>query len=771
MTRSRLAPLYACVFLLAGARSATSQTPAAVESRVNALLSRMTLEEKVGQMTQLALQSVSSVAGTPTVRVQLDSAKLENALVKRHVGALLNVFNVAMSPEEWRDAIAMIQRFAQRDRLKIPVIYGIDAVHGQHYQTTSTIFPQNIAMAATFNPLLVRRANEITAYETRASGIPWNFSPVLDLGRQPLWPRFYETFGEDPYVASVMGVEAVLGNQRDPWPALRPLLGAGATRPKVGGSVFVAASAKHYLGYSMPLSGKDRTTAWIPDRELREYFLPSFRAAIQAGIRTVMVNSSDINGVPVHSDKRILTDLLRTELGFTGVVDSDWEDIIRLFTVHRVAANNKDAVRMAVMAGIDMSMVPQNFSFTDDLIALVKEGAVPQSRIDEAVRRILRVKVELGLFENALADQSMIANIGAPAFQTVSRDAASEAITLLKNEGGLLPLSKSTRVLVTGPAADYLPSMYGGWSYTWQGTETAMYPKSVKSLLAAVRDQVGASNVTYVPGAKFTDTLDIAAAVTAARGAQVAIVAIGEDAYAETPGNIDDLTLSAPQMRLARAIEASGTPVVLALYHGRPRIVRDIVDGARAIVTGYETGPFGGEAMAGVLFGAVNPSGKLPFSWPRASGAILNPYDRARPADIGGTDSTNRGYNPEWAFGYGLSYTTFAYSDLRVATPKIGARDSLRVSVTVRNTGSRAGKEAVLLYVRDLVASVTPPVRRLRRFEKVSLEPGASRTVTFTLPARELSFVGRDDKLVLEPGAFDAIVGDLTARFEVTARP
>jgi beta-glucosidase len=771
MTRSRLAPLYACVFLLAGARSATSQTPAAVESRVNALLSRMTLEEKVGQMTQLALQSVSSVAGTPTVRVQLDSTKLENALVKRHVGALLNVFNVAMSPEEWRDAIAMIQRFAQRDRLKIPVIYGIDAVHGQHYQTTSTIFPQNIAMAATFNPLLVRRANEITAYETRASGIPWNFSPVLDLGRQPLWPRFYETFGEDPYVASVMGVEAVLGNQRDPWPALRPLLGAGATRPKVGGSVFVAASAKHYLGYSMPLSGKDRTTAWIPDRELREYFLPSFRAAIQAGIRTVMVNSSDINGVPVHSDKRILTDLLRTELGFTGVVDSDWEDIIRLFTVHRVAANNKDAVRMAVMAGIDMSMVPQNFSFTDDLIALVKEGAVPQSRIDEAVRRILRVKVELGLFENALADQSMIANIGAPAFQTVSRDAASEAITLLKNEGGLLPLSKSTRVLVTGPAADYLPSMYGGWSYTWQGTETAMYPKNVKSLLAAVRDQVGASNVTYVPGVKFTDTLDIVAAVTAARAAQVAIVAIGEDAYAETPGNIDDLTLSAPQMRLARAIEASGTPVVLALYHGRPRIVRDIVDGARAIVTGYETGPFGGEAMAGVLFGAVNPSGKLPFSWPRASGAILNPYDRARPADIGGTDSTNRGYNPEWAFGYGLSYTTFAYSDLRVATPKIGARDSLRVSVTVRNTGSRAGKEAVLLYVRDLVASVTPPVRRLRRFEKVSLEPGASRTVTFTLPARELSFVGRDDKLVLEPGAFDAIVGDLTARFEVTARP
>ncbi|MEO6527652.1 MAG: glycoside hydrolase family 3 N-terminal domain-containing protein [Gemmatimonadaceae bacterium] len=770
MSKSALVSLLACVLLLTGARTAAGQSPDAIGRRVDALLGRMTLEEKVGQMTQLALQTVSGRPGSPGVPVQLDSAKLEHALNRRHVGALLNVFNVAMSPEEWRDAITMIQRFAMRGRMKIPVIYGIDAVHGQHYQTRSTIFPQNIALAATFNPALVRRANEITAYETRASGIPWNFAPVLDLGRQPLWPRFYETFGEDPYLASVLGVEAVLGNQRDPWPALQPLLGTGATKPKFSGPVFVAATAKHYLGYSIPLSGKDRTTAWIPERELREYFVPSFRAAIQAGIRSVMVNSGDINGSPVHADKSILTGLLRTELGFTGVVDSDWEDIVRLYSVHRVAANNKDAVRMAVMAGIDMSMVPNDFAFTDDLIALVKEGTVPQSRIDEATRRILRMKMELGLFENAMPDQSMIANIGAPAFQTVSRDAAAEAITLLRNEGGILPLARTSRVLVTGPTADYIPSMYGGWSYTWQGSDTAMYPKNVKSLLAAVRDQVGAANVTYVPGASFTDTLGIAATVAAARTAQVAIVAIGEGAYAETPGNIDDLTLSASQVRLARAIEATGTPVVIALYHGRPRLVRDVVDGARAVVTGYETGPYGGEALANVLFGVVNPSGKLPFSWPRHSGAILIPYDRARGADIGGTDSTNKGYTPEWAFGHGLSYTTFAYSDLRVATPKIGPRDSVRVSVTVRNTGSRAGKEVVQLYVRDLVASITPPVRRLRRFEKVSLEPGASRSVSFTLPVRELSFVGMNNKLVLEPGEFDAMVGELTARFEVTGR-
>lgn len=771
MTRSPLAVLCACALLATAAPPVVAQTSDPIGRRVEALLRQMTLEEKVGQMTQLALATVSSRAGDANTRVQLDSAKLEDAIVRRHVGALLNVYNVAMSPEEWRDAITMIERFAMRARVKIPVIYGIDAVHGQHYQTRSTLFPQNIALAATFDPALVRRASEITAYETRASGIPWNFAPVLDLGRQPLWPRYYETFGEDPYVASVLGVEAVLGNQNDPWPGLQPLLGAGGARPKFTGPVFVAASAKHFLGYSMPLSGKDRTTAWIPERELREYFVPSFRAAIQAGIRTVMVNSSDINGVPVHSDRAILVDLLRTELGFTGVVDSDWEDIVRLYSVHRVAKDNKDAVRIAVNAGIDMSMVPNDFRFTDDLIALVKEGAVPRARIDEATRRILRLKVELGLFENALPDPAMIANIGAPAFQTVSRQAADEAITLLKNDGNLLPLAKSTRVLVTGPTANYVPSMYGGWSYTWQGQDTLMYPKEVKTLLAAVRDQAGASNVTYVPGASFTDTLDVAAAVAAARSAQVVVLALGEGAYAETPGNIDDLTISPSQVRLARAIEAAGTPVVVALYHGRPRVIRDVVDGARAIVTGYETGPYGGEALARVLFGEVNPSGKLPFTWPRTTGSTLIAYDRARPADIGGTDSTNRGYAPEFAFGHGLSYTTFGYSNLHVASAMIGPRDTVKVSVSVTNSGSRAGTEVVQLYVRDLVASVTPPTRRLRRFERVTLAPGASRTVSFSLPARELSFIGRDQKPVLEPGEFDAIVGDLTSRFEVVARP
>ena len=737
-----------------------------VSRRVDSLLARLTLEEKVGEMTQLTISAVTGGPARVGAPFPLDSVKLENALLRRHVGALLNT-DAAMTPEQWRDVIAAVQRVARRKRVPIPVLYGIDAVHGNHYQTTSTIFPQHIALAATFDRDVVRLASQITAYETRASGIFWNFSPVLDLGRQPLWPRFYETFGEDPYLASALGVEEILGNQQDPRATLDRLLGHPPGRPSITGAIFVAATAKHFLGYSMPLSGKDRTTAWIPDRELREYFLPSFRAAIHAGIRTVMVNSGDINGVPVHSSRELLTDLLRTELGFTGIVDSDWEDIVRLYAVHRVAASNRDAVKMAVMAGIDMSMVPYDFRFTDDLLALVHAGEVPLARIDEAVRRILRVKVELGLFENAEADPAMMANIGAPAFHAVSRRAADEAVTLLKNDQQLLPLSPSTRVLVTGPVAQSLPSQYGGWSYTWQGTDTSLYPSSARTLLAALRARGGADRVTYLPGASLTGEIDIPGAVAAAKRADVAIVALGEGAYAENPGNIDDLRLPDAQLRLARAIEATGTPVILVLFHGRPRIVNDAVPGARAVVTGYLSGPYGGEAMAAAIYGEVNPSGRLPFSWPRATGAILIPYDRARPADIGGTDSSTAGYNPEWPFGHGLSYTTFRYDDLRVAEQVVRAVDTLVATVTVTNSGPRAGRESVLLYVRQLVASITPPMRRLRAFDAVTLAAGESRTLTLRVPVRDLAFVGRDERLVLEPGEFDVMIGPFTARFRV----
>lgn len=753
-----------------------------IEARIDALLQRMTLEEKVGEMTQLTIQAVSRTRGTADTPQQVDSAKLEDALLRHHVGSLLNVWDVALTPARWRELTTTVQRIAARKRVPIPVIYGIDAVHGFHYMVGGTIFPQNLAMAATWNPALVRREHEITAYEVRASGIAWNFAPVLDVGRQPLWSRFFETYGEDVHLATVLGREAVVGEQRDPRPTLDGLFADQPLRPRttaagadgradsdgpadVDAKVFVAATGKHFLGYAVSLSGKDRTTALIPERQLREYYLPTFRAAIQAGLRTVMINSGDVNGVPVHASREILTDLLRKELKFDGIAVSDWEDIRKLHTVHRAASSLKEAVRQSVMAGIDMSMVPLSYDFADTLLALVHEGKVPVARIDQAVRRILRVKLQLGLFENPGPDSARLARAGAAPFQAASRAAAEEAITLLKNERGLLPLKKTARVLVTGPGATSLPAQFGSWSYTWQGTDTAMYPRNVKTLLGAVRDQAGAANVTYVRGTGFDREIDVAAAVAAARTADVAIVALAEWPSAEKPGDIDDLALPAAQIRLARAIEATGTPVVLTFFHNRPRIVREAVDSARAIVTGYETGPFGGEALAAVLFGDVNPSGRLPFSWPRFSGAIV-PYDHAYPDRVDANGREN-GYNPEWPFGHGLSYTTFAYANLRVGRDTVRARDTVDVSVDLTNNGQRAGKEVVQLYVRDRYASVDPPVRRLRDFTKISLAPGERRTATFRLPVQRLAFIGLDNRPVVEPGDFDVMIGGLTVRLVV----
>jgi beta-glucosidase len=738
---------------------------ARTEARISSLLARMTLEEKVGEMTQLTIQVVGGKDKSAGVW-RIDSLKLDDALLGHHVGSLFNAPDVALSPDRWVDITTTIQRVAARKRVPIPVIYGIDAVHGINYMTKGTLFPHSIAMAATWNPALVRREHQITAYETRAAGIPWNFAPVLDIGRQPLWSRFFETFGEDVHLATVLGREAVLGEQRDPRPVLDWLFPESHPRIVSGDSdVYVAATGKHFLGYSASLSGRDRTTAFLPDRQLREYYLPTFKAAIDAGLRTIMVNSSDVNGVPVHASHQILTDLLRTELGFDGIVVSDWADVDRLFSVHHVASSPKDAVRQAVMAGVDMCMVPYDYSFYDSLLALVHEGAVPKSRIDQAVRRILRVKYQLGLFTNPWPDSARLAHAGSPQFQASSRAAAEEAITLLKNDRALLPLAKTARVLVTGPGATSLPAQFGSWTYTWQGTDTTLYPHDVKTFLDAVRDKVVAGRVTYVRGADFDSDVDIAAAVAAAKTVDVAIVALAEFPVVEKPGDIDDLTLVPAQLRLARAIEASGTPVVLTLFQERPRIIRDIVDSARAIVTAYATGPFGGEALASVLFGDVNPSGKLPFSWPRYSGAIVQ-YDRAVPGDATPRGSEG-GYNPEWPFGYGLSYTTFAYSNLKLSKDTARVFDTVTITVDVANTGAKAGKEVVQLYVRDLYASIDPPVKRLRDFEKISLATGERRTVTFRLPIQRLAFIGRADRPVVEPGDFDVTIGGLTTRLVV----
>lgn len=727
--------------------------------RIDELLKRMTLEEKVGQMTQLTIEMIISARDQNT---KIDPAKLEKAIVKYGVGSILNVADQALTVDRWHEIIGQIQEASKKTRLGIPVIYGIDSIHGANYVLGATLFPQEIGMAATFNPELMKRAAEITAFETRAAGIPWSFSPVLDLGRDPRWPRFWETFGEDPYLATVMGVAFVRGLEGS----------------DVSSQQQVASSLKHYMGYSFPLTGRDRTPAWIPENYLREYFLPPFDAAVKAGARTVMINSGEINGVPGHVNHHILTTILRDELKFDGFVVSDWEDIKKLVTTWRIAANEKEATRLAVMAGIDMSMVPLDYSFADHLIALVKEGAVPQARIDEAVRRILRVKFELGLFEKPGPDASLKAKFATPESRQVSLEAARESMTLLKNADNILPLSKNAKVLVTGPTADSLISLNNGWTYVWQGSEESLYPKDRDTVRRAIEAKIGAANVTYVPGTKITrkpngpsnstptdqeEEVDIPAAVRAAQNVDVVVLALGEGSYCETPGNITDLTLGEPQLKLADAIIKTGKPVVLVLVQGRPRIINRIADDVKAVLMAYNPSNEGGAAIADVLFGDANPSGKLPFTYPRTPNGLIN-YDH-KPFETENTAFGNMAFKPQFAFGDGLSYTTFAYSDLRLSKQTISGNEELTVNVTVKNTGNRAGKEAVLVYVSDLVATISPPNKRLRRFAKVNLQPGQNRTLTFKLKREDLSFIGADNKPVAEPGEFDVTIGGLTQRF------
>lgn len=728
--------------------------------KIEALLKRMTLEEKVGQMTQL---TISMIASGSDQNIRIDPIKLEKAIVKYGVGSILNVADQALTVDKWREIIGQIQESAtKKTRLGIPVIYGIDSIHGANYVQGSTLFPQEIGMAATWNPELMKRASEITALETRAAGIPWSFSPVLDLGRNPLWPRFWETFGEDPYLAKVMGVAFVRGLEGS----------------DVSSEEHIASSLKHYMGYSFPLTGRDRTPAWIPENYLREYFLPTFDAAVKAGARTIMINSGEINGVPGHVNHHILTDILRGELGFKGFVVSDWEDIKKLVTIWRVAANEKEATRLAIMAGIDMSMVPTDYSFSDHLVALVKEGAVPQSRIDEAVRRILRVKFELGLFENPLPGAALKSRFGAPESRQVSLEAARESLTLLRNAGNVLPLAKSSKVLVTGPTADSMISLNNGWSYVWQGSEESLYPKDRHTIRRAIEAKIGAANVTYAPGTKISrrpgspsnstptdmeEEVDIPAAVRAAQDVDVVVLCLGEGSYSETPGNITDLNLGEPQVKLAEAITATGKPVVIVLVEGRPRIINLIADAAKAILMAYNPSNEGGTAVADVLFGDVNPSGKLPFTYPRTPNGLIN-YDH-KPFETENTAFGNMAFNPQFEFGEGLSYTSFAYSDLRLSKQTISGNEELSVSVTITNSGRRAGKEVALLYVSDLVASISPPNKRVRRFAKVSLEPGQNRTLTFKLRRDDLSFIGANNKPATEPGDFDVTIGGLTQRF------
>lgn len=722
----------------------SENTTTGVEERVDRLLSEMTLEEKVGQMTQVCIDVVSAVEnGALAEPHRLDPGKLRTAVVDHHVGSILNVANHCYTREHWYEIMAAIQEMSVQNQCKIPVLYGIDAIHGCNYCQEATLFPQEISMAATWNPGLMEQAASITAYETRAAAIPWNFSPALDLGRIASWSRLWESFGEDVFLTNQMTRAIIKGYEGN----------------DIGDKYKVASCVKHYLGYGFPISGKDRTPAYIPDNLLREYFLPPFAQAIECGAHTLMVNSGEINGVPVHASHYLLTGILRDELHFEGMVVSDWEDIIRLHTKHHVALTPKEAVKMAVMAGVDMSMVPYDYSFYDYLLELAKEGGVPVSRIDEAVKRILTVKVRLGLFENMYYPPSDYPDFASEKHRLASLDAARECITLLKNTDNVLPLPKNARVLVTGFAANTMTCLNGGWSYDWQGALADQYAPHKLTILEAIRATIGEQNAAWAEGTRFDSLTDINRAVQLARTVDYIILCLGENTYCEQPGAIGDLYLPDAQAHLAGQLAATGKPVILVLTEGRPRCISGFADDMDAILLAYRPGNEGGIAIADVLFGDVNPSGKLPYTYPRTPNALIN-YDHKYTELVPEIISV-----PQFEFGHGLSYTTFGYSNLALSAGEISSNDSLRISIDVTNSGQRQGKEVVQLYISDLYASITPPVKRLRGFQKIGLAPGQTTTVAFAIHPSELAFVNADSKWVTEPGDFEVKISGQTARF------
>ncbi len=721
-----------------------------IKQKVAKTMAKMTLQDKVGEMTQLTIDMVC--IGQPFNLEEphrIDEAKLKHALVDLRVGSILNCGGHAYTREHWHKLIGRIQEVAMKEKPGgIPILYGVDAIHGANYTIDATLFPQQIAMAATWNPALVEEAGRITAYETKASGIPWNFSPVLDIGRDARWPRLWETFGEDVLLASEMGEALVKGYQgEDP-----------------GNPYQVASTMKHFLGYSTPWSGKDRTPAYIPEVVLQEYFVPTFKKAIEANAKTIMINSGEINGIPVHCNPKILKDLLRDQLGFKGLAVTDWEDIKFLVTRHRVAKTYKDAIAMAINAGIDMSMVPIDLEYTVLLKELVEEKRIPMSRIDEAVERILTLKHELDLFEHPMHPLENYPDFASKKHSDASYRTAIEAITLLKNKDNILPLSKNKKVLVTGPTAHSLNAVNGGWTGTWQGTDEKYNTKGKRTIVEAMQDLVGKDKVTYVEGCSFDKPTDLKAVKTAAQNVDVVFLCLGEMPYTEKPGDIVDLNLPKAQHQLLEMVKASGKDIVLVLAEGRPRIVSDIEPDCKAVMMTYLSGNETGRALASLIYGDEVPSGKLPFTYPRYANDLVT-YDHKGTEKIDIHFGTNA-FNPQWHFGDGLSYTNFKYDNLRLNTKTFSKDGTITITVNVKNTGKIAAKETVQLFIADKVASVTPPEKRLRAFEKITLDPSEAMDVSFEISAKDLSFVGIDGKWVTELGEFEVQMKHLKAIFE-----
>ena len=736
-----------------------------IEAHIQEWLKKMTLEEKIGQMCEITVDVVTDFPGSKD-GFKLSGAMLDTVIGKYKVGSILNVpLSVAQKKEVWAAAIKQIQEKSMKE-IGIPCIYGVDQIHGTTYTLDGTLFPQGVNMGATFNRSLVRRGAEISAYETKAGCIPWTYAPVVDLGRDPRWPRMWENYGEDCYVNAEMGVEAVKGFQGDD--------------PNHIGEYNVAACMKHYMGYGVPVSGKDRTPSSISRSDMREKHFAPFLAAVRAGALSVMVNSGVDNGMPFHANRELLTEWLKEDLNWDGMIVTDWADINNLCTRDHIAATKKEAVKIAINAGIDMSMVPYEVSFCDYLKELVQEGEVPMSRIDDAVARVLRLKYRLGLFENPYWDIKKYDKFGSKEFAAEALQAAEESEVLLKNEGNILPLAKGTKIMLAGPNANSMRCLNGGWSYSWQGHRADEFAGAYNTIYEALCNKYGKENIIYEPGVTYApykndnwweeNQPEIEKSVAAASRVDVIIACIGENSYCETPGNLSNLTMSENQRNLVKALAATGKPVILILNQGRPRIINDIVPLAKAVINVMLPGNYGGDALANLLAGDANFSGKMPFTYPKYINALAN-YDY-KPCENMGQMGGNYNYDSvmdvQWNFGDGLSYTTYSYSNLKVDKTSFTADDVLTVSVDVTNTGKVAGKESVLLYSKDLVASSTPDNIRLRNFEKVALNPGETKTVTMQLKGSDLAFVGYDGKWRLEKGDFTIKCGGQTLDINCT---
>ena len=733
------------------------KSDAKIEAKVDQTLKKLTLEEKVGQMMEIV---IDLLGGNDKNGVfYIDEHKADSIFSHYKVGSILNAPNTcAPTAKQWEKYMAQIQKLSMK-RMGVPCIFGLDQNHGSTYTQGGTLFPQNINVAATFNREIARRSAEATAYETRAVSVPWTYSPTVDLGRDARWPRIWENFGEDCYLSSEMGKAMVYGFQGED--------------PNHIDQYHIATSMKHFMGYGVPWTGKDRTPAYISPADLREKHFAPFLAGIEAGALSVMVNSASVNGMPMHANKEILTHWLKEQTGWDGVLITDWADVNNLYTREMVAKDKKDALRIAINAGIDMVMEPYSCDACGYIIELVNEGKIPMSRIDDACRRVLRMKYRLGLFEHPTQKLKNYPLFGGEQFAQLALEGATESMVLLKNNNNILPLQKGKKILLTGPNANQMRCLDGGWSYTWQGNRTDEFAGKYNTIYEALCNEYGKENivlnqgVTYNEAGKYWEENEpqIAAAVEAAKNVDVVVACIGENSYTETPGNLTDLWLSENQRNLVKALATTGKPIILVLNEGRPRLIADIEPLAQGVVNILIPGNYGGDALAQLLSGKANFSGKMPYTYPKEINSLAN-YDFKKSEEVGtmeGAYDYNAKITQQWGFGQGLSYTTYQYSNLKVDKATFAHDDVIRVSVEVKNTGKVAGKESVLLFSSDLMASMVPDGRRLRAFDKVALQPGESKTVTFDLKANDLAFVGWDGKWILEEGDFKLMVADQQA--------